>query len=52
MLCKACDVFIGYGAAGVARKPDDVPADQLDRICWVCRRTPEQLMAAGKLGRA
>lgn len=45
LLCKRCDVFVGYGGLGVVKKPEDVASDELFRICWVCRRQAEEIAA-------
>jgi hypothetical protein len=46
-LCTRCDVFIGYGALGVARIPEGKPARWLWSHCWVCHRSREEIDAAG-----
>jgi hypothetical protein len=39
LLCRHCDVFVGYGAIGVARKPLGRSEDWLRTHCWVCDRS-------------
>lgn len=46
LLCKRCDVYVGFGALGVAKPPLDVPNDQLNHVCWVCRRTASEIEEA------
>lgn len=45
LLCSKCDVYVGYAGAGVAKKPTDVPEEQLDDICWICRRPRAEIEA-------
>lgn len=48
--CRHCDVFIGFGGAGVAREPEGMSPEWLAAHCWVCRRSAHELQAeaAGK----
>jgi hypothetical protein len=48
LLCRKCDVFVGFGGAGVARVPD-VPPAQLDEVCWICLRSRDEIAAAQAL---
>ena len=43
--CRRCDVFIGYGGAGVARPPEDRDRDiaWLVDHCWVCGRHRDEI---------
>jgi thymidylate synthase (FAD) len=45
LLCQGCDVFVGFGAVGVASPPEDKKDDMewLKDHCWVCRRSREQV---------
>lgn len=45
MICKHCDVGVGYEGAGVARKPEDRVDDEtwLREHCWVCGRSRKQI---------
>lgn len=45
LLCKRCDVFVGFGAMGVVREPVDIPEAELGDRCWVCKRTRAQVEA-------
>jgi flavin-dependent thymidylate synthase len=45
LLCKKCDVFVGFDGANVAKIPDDVPREKLNDICWICRRTRAEVFA-------
>lgn len=49
-LCRKCDVFIGYGALGVAKPPDEHADDRewLWSHCWVCCRSRDEIQAAGR----
>lgn len=49
-LCRQCDVFIGYGGAGVAKPPDEYADDRewLGSHCWVCGRSRDEIRAAGR----
>lgn len=43
--CRRCDVFVGAGAAGVAKPPEehaDDPAWLADH-CWVCSRSSAEI---------
>jgi flavin-dependent thymidylate synthase len=46
LLCKKCDVFVGFGALGVAKQPDDKSAGWLESHCWVCGRSREEIARA------
>lgn len=43
LLCKRCDVYVGERARGVAKEPTDVHSGSLDNICWICRRTRDEI---------
>jgi hypothetical protein len=45
--CRRCDLFIGFGAAGVAIPPPEHDTDitWLETHCWICRRTAEEITA-------
>lgn len=46
LLCKRCDVYVGFGAVGVVEPPQGVTdPDQLNNMCWVCRRTGAEIAA-------
>lgn len=45
LLCRPCDAFVGYGASGVARRPDE-PAGWLESHCWVCGRNYQAQLPA------
>lgn len=34
--CRRCDLFIGYGAAGVFMPPEDKDETWLREHCWCC----------------
>lgn len=34
--CRHCDVFMGFGAAGVVKMPQDRSMDWLACHCWLC----------------
>ena len=40
LLCRDCDVFVGYSAFGVVRMPDQLPT-WLFTHCWLCSRDYE-----------
>lgn len=44
-LCHRCDVYIGYGALGVAVAPAQHAEDDkwLRSHCWVCERSREEI---------
>jgi thymidylate synthase ThyX len=46
LLCKKCDVFIGYGAVGVAKPPVEHQDDAAWLIdhCWVCLRSRAEVL--------
>ncbi len=37
LLCRDCDVFVGWAAAGVVRMPEQ-PSAWLVAHCWLCAR--------------
>lgn len=43
LLCKKCDVFVGYGAASVVKAPEDKSSEWLRDHCWVCHRSREEV---------
>lgn len=43
LLCRRCDVFVGYGAVGVIRKPAGEDSEWLRNHCWVCGRSRKQI---------
>jgi thymidylate synthase ThyX len=47
LLCKKCDVFVGFAADGVARRPEEHKDDKewLTNHCWVCGRSREEIEA-------
>jgi hypothetical protein len=48
-LCRKCDVFIGYAGAGVALEPEDLTEMEKRTHCWICRRSRDEIAAAGDL---
>lgn len=46
-LCRRCDVYIGYGAAGVVRKPEGRDEAWLSTHCWVCGRSAQEVYDRG-----
>jgi hypothetical protein len=42
-LCRRCDVYIGYGGVGVARRPEGKSPEWLAEHCWVCHRSREEI---------
>jgi flavin-dependent thymidylate synthase len=47
LLCKKCDVFVGFDADGIARRPEEHKDDKewLATHCWVCGRSREEIEA-------
>lgn len=45
LLCRRCDVFVGYGAAGVVERPTGTARDVqwLKSHCWMCERSREEI---------
>jgi thymidylate synthase ThyX len=43
LLCKKCDVFVGFGAVGVARQPAFKKQEWLENHCWICGRSREEI---------
>jgi hypothetical protein len=45
--CRRCDLFIGFGAAGIAHPPAEHETDigWLETHCWICRRTAQEIAA-------
>lgn len=43
--CRHCDLFIGYGAAGICLPPDDKDADWLRTHCWGCGKSESEIHA-------
>jgi hypothetical protein len=48
-LCRHCDVFVGFGGAGVVKQPEGKTMEWLASHCWVCRRSRDEIRAAGQL---
>lgn len=48
LLCNRCDVFVGYGGAGVVTPPAFATGDVnwLQNHCWMCGRSREEIEAA------
>lgn len=46
MYCRPCDVYVGFGAAGIVRVPEDRADDRdwLASHCWMCKRSNEQIV--------
>lgn len=44
--CRRDDVFIGFGALGVVRQPEDRDYEWLNTHCWVCGRSADEITAA------
>jgi hypothetical protein len=42
-LCRRCDVFVGFGGAGIARQPEGKSVDWLASHCWVCHRSRDEV---------
>lgn len=47
LLCKKCDVFVGFAADGVVRRPEEHKDDKqwLLNHCWMCGRSAEEVEA-------
>jgi flavin-dependent thymidylate synthase len=43
LLCKRCDVFVGFGGAGVAKQPEGKTEEWLRTHCWVCGRSAGEI---------
>lgn len=43
LLCKHCDVYVGWGGVGVVKIPQRIPKHLLDDICWCCGRSREEI---------
>lgn len=50
-LCRRCDVFIGWGGAGVVIKPEDRDEAWLSSHCWMCGRSRDEIQQAESEGR-
>jgi hypothetical protein len=46
--CARCDVFIGYGAIGVAKPPAGKTHEWLSQHCWICHRSRAEIIANPK----
>lgn len=46
ILCRRCDVYVGFGGAGVVRPPAGRPIAWLSSHCWVCGRSAEEVSKA------
>lgn len=47
-LCRRCDMFVGFGAAGVYLPPQGRDVAWLAGHCWVCGRSREEVRADGR----
>jgi hypothetical protein len=47
LLCEHCDIYVGYGAMGVVRMPDQRLSDYtwLASHCWMCCRSADEIRA-------
>lgn len=45
LVCKKCDVFVGYAAMGIAKEPEGKDREWLRDHCWVCGRSREEVEA-------
>jgi hypothetical protein len=45
ILCRHCDVFVGFGAAGVAKQPEGKDRQWLATHCWVCEKSEDEVRA-------
>ena len=43
LLCKRCDVFVGYGAVGVVKEPEDRDHAWKCDHCWMCKRHRDEI---------
>lgn len=43
LVCKKCDIIVGYGALGVAKIPEGETELWLQNHCWICRRSREEI---------
>lgn len=43
LLCKKCDVYVGFGAAGIAKQPKGKNELWLDTHCWICERSEVEI---------
>jgi hypothetical protein len=43
--CRHCDVFTGYGAAGVVKPPEGKSPEWLAVHCWMCKRSAAEISA-------
>ena len=46
LLCRHCDVFVGWAGAGVVEVPTDKPVDWLATHCWLCGRSADEVREA------
>ena len=45
ILCRKCDVYVGFGGAGVVQPPANMSAEWLRSHCWMCKRTADEVAA-------
>lgn len=45
LLCRHCDVYVGYAGAGVASAPEGRDRAWLAAHCWVCHRHADEVRA-------
>lgn len=43
LLCKRCDVYVGFAGAGIVKKPLGRSVEWLENHCWVCGRSREEI---------
>jgi hypothetical protein len=46
LLCKRCDVFVGFAAEGVVKRPEGKDSMWLRTHCWVCHRSGPEIATA------
>jgi hypothetical protein len=42
-ICRKCDLYVGYGGAGVFKPPPDKDPKWLASHCWSCGRSNEEI---------
>lgn len=43
LVCKKCDVYVGFGGAGVIKKPENKTVEWLATHCWCCGRSVSEV---------
>ena len=47
-LCHHCDLYVGYGASGVFKPPENRDDSWLKDHCWCCGKSRDEIQMENK----